>query len=79
MSPIVRALEEAGFVQRDSDPADARVTRLQATAAGERVMWEGRRRRVANLAKLLGRLSPAEVRRVSDAAELVERALTQQS
>jgi DNA-binding MarR family transcriptional regulator len=79
MSPIIQALEEHGFVQRDSDPADGRVTRLQATAAGERVMLQGRKRRVAKLATLLGRLSAGEVRRVSEAAELVERALTQQS
>ena len=43
----------------------------------ERVMWQGRERRVANLATLLGRLSASEVKRVREAAELVERALTQ--
>ena len=77
MSPIVRALEGDGLVRRDSDPADGRVARLRATAAGERVMWHGRERRVANLATLLGRLSASEVKRVREAAELVERALTQ--
>ena len=77
MSPIVRALEGDRFVRRDSDPADGRVARLRATPAGERVMWQGRERRVANLATLLGRLSASEVKRVREAAELVERALTQ--
>jgi DNA-binding MarR family transcriptional regulator len=79
MSRIVRALEDDGLVRRDSDPADGRVARLRATAAGERVMWQGRERRVANLAALLGRLSAADVRRVREAAELVEQALAQQS
>ena len=79
MSPVVRALEEDGLVRRDSDPSDGRVARLRATAAGERVMRRGQERRVANLAALLGRLSAGEVRRVREAAELVERALTQQS
>jgi DNA-binding MarR family transcriptional regulator len=77
MSRIVRALEEDRLVRRDSDPADGRVARLRATAAGERVMWRGRERRVANLAILLGRLSASEVKRVRQAAELVERALAQ--
>jgi DNA-binding MarR family transcriptional regulator len=79
MSRIVRALEDDGLVRRDSDPADGRVARLRATAAGERVMWQGRERRVANLAALLGRLSAADIRRVREAAELVEQALAQQS
>ena len=75
MTRIVQALEQDGLVRRESDPEDRRVTRLQATAKGERVMWRGRERRVANLATLLSRLSADEVARVQDAAELVERAL----
>ena len=75
MTRIVRALEEAGFVRRESDPSDGRVVRLYATAAGERVLWQGRERRVARLAELLARLSPEEVARVREAADLVERAL----
>jgi DNA-binding MarR family transcriptional regulator len=75
MTRIVQALEETGLVSRARDPQDGRVTRLQATAKGERVMWRGRERRVERLAELLARLSPAEVAQVRDAAELVERAL----
>jgi DNA-binding MarR family transcriptional regulator len=75
MTRIVRSLEEEGLVARASDPDDGRVIRLRATAKGERVMWRGRERRVAQLAELLGRLSPAEVARVREAAELVERAV----
>jgi DNA-binding MarR family transcriptional regulator len=78
MTRIVQALEQEALVRRTSDPDDRRVTRLQATAKGERVMWRGRERRVANLATLLSRLSADEVARVHDAAELVERALAQQ-
>jgi DNA-binding MarR family transcriptional regulator len=75
MTRIAQALERDGLVRREPDPADRRVTRLRATAKGERVMWRGRERRVENLAALLGRLSPTEVERVREAAELVERAL----
>jgi DNA-binding MarR family transcriptional regulator len=78
MSKIVQALEQEGYVRRESDPKDGRVTRLRATAKGERVMWRGRRHRVENLAALLARLEPDEVARVHDAAQLIERALTQQ-
>jgi hypothetical protein len=41
-------------------------------------MQRGRERRVANLASLLERLTPAEIGRVREAADLVERALAQQ-
>src|SRR5437764_208605 len=73
MTRIVQALEEARLVSRERDPRDGRVTRLRATARGERVMWRGRERRVERLAELLARLSPAEVAQVREAAELVER------
>jgi DNA-binding MarR family transcriptional regulator len=75
MTRIVQALEQEGLVRRESDPADGRVTRLQATPKGERVLWRGRERRVANLASLLSSLSADEVAQVRHAAELVERAL----
>src|ERR671924_1540998 len=75
MTRIVQALEEDGLVRRDSDPHDGRVARIRATAKGRRVMQRGRERRIANLAALLSRLTPAEVARVREAAELVERAL----
>jgi DNA-binding MarR family transcriptional regulator len=75
MTRIVRALEEEGYVRRRSDPDDGRVVRLEATPKGERVMWRGRERRVRNLGRLLERLTADEVRKVHEAAELVERAL----
>jgi DNA-binding MarR family transcriptional regulator len=78
MTRIIQALEGDGFVRREAVPADGRVVRLHATAEGERVMWEGRERRVASLAALLGRLAPTDVQRVREAAELIEQALAQQ-
>jgi DNA-binding MarR family transcriptional regulator len=77
MTRIVQALERDGLVRRESDPDDGRVTRLHATAKGERVMLRGRERRVANLATLLAGLSDEEVAQVHAAADLVERALAQ--
>jgi DNA-binding MarR family transcriptional regulator len=75
MTRIAQSLVEDGYANRAADPADGRVVRLSATAKGKRVMQQGRERRVANLARLLERLSPDEVARVHEAAELVERAL----
>src|ERR671935_2307792 len=79
MTKIVQALEGQGLVRRESDPDDGRVTRLHATAKGERVLWRGRERRVERLAELLARLSADEVAHVRKAADLVERALAQES
>lgn len=78
MTRIVQALEEKGLVRRESDPHDGRVTRLSPTKKGERVMWQGRERRVAQLARLLSNLSSAELDHVRKAAALVERALAQE-
>jgi DNA-binding MarR family transcriptional regulator len=79
MTRIVQALEEEGLVRREGDPDDGRVSRLRATPKGERVMWQGRERRVERLASLLHGLTAAEVAHVRRAAELVERALAQES
>jgi DNA-binding MarR family transcriptional regulator len=79
MTRIVQALEDDGLVRRERDRADARIHRLSATTKGRRVMQKARERRIANLAALLGRLPPADVARVQEAAELVERALVEMS
>jgi DNA-binding MarR family transcriptional regulator len=79
MTRIVQALEKDGLVKRERDADDGRVTRLRATTKGERVMWEGRERRVDTLAALLRRLTPEEIAYVLRAAELVESALVLQT
>jgi DNA-binding MarR family transcriptional regulator len=79
MTRIVQALEDDGLVRRERDPGDGRIHRLSATAKGRRVMQKARERTIANLAALLRRLPPADVARVQQAAELVERALAQES
>jgi DNA-binding MarR family transcriptional regulator len=77
MTRIVQGLEAAGLVRRRRDADDGRVHRLHATARGRRVMQRGRERRVENLSTLLARLSPGEIARIREAAELVEKALAQ--
>jgi DNA-binding MarR family transcriptional regulator len=46
MTRIVTGLEKAGLVKRIGDARDHRLTRIQATAEGQRVLAEGRARRV---------------------------------
>jgi DNA-binding MarR family transcriptional regulator len=78
MTRIVRGLEEEGLIRRASDAADGRVVRVHATAKGTRVLQRARERRITNLAERLASLDAAEVARVHEAAELLERALAQQ-
>jgi DNA-binding MarR family transcriptional regulator len=79
MTRVVQGLEATGLVRRARDAEDGRVHRLHATAKGCRVMQRGRERRVASLAALLDRLPADDVARVREAAELVERALADQT
>src|ERR687886_1208066 len=53
MTRLVSALEAAGLVGREGDPADGRVTRIHATARGRALLIRGRARRVAALAREL--------------------------
>ena len=57
MTPIVSALEQDGLIVREGDSTDGRVSVLRATAKGQRLMAEGRARRVATLAAQLRALS----------------------
>lgn len=71
MSRLVAALVDAGLVEREPDPADGRVTRLRPTAEGRRILDEGRRRRVAYLAALLGGLDSGDLATLDAAADLL--------
>jgi DNA-binding MarR family transcriptional regulator len=73
MTRIVTALQEAGLVEREIDPADRRVVRVRATPRGVTVLQEGRRRRVAALARELASLPKAELRSLARAVGVLER------
>ena len=73
MSRIVAALQAAGLVARQADPGDGRRVVLAATAAGRRVMRQGRRRRVQALARRLSGLPAAQLTALAAAAALIER------
>jgi len=61
MTRIVTGLEKAGLVKRIGDPRDHRLTRIQATAKGQRVLAEGRARRVKLLAESVRALDEAKL------------------
>ena len=73
MTRLVIGLEDDGLLTRARDAADRRVIWIRATPKGERILKEGRRRRVAALAEELGSLDAEEVALLARAAELIER------
>lgn len=70
MTPIVSALEEKGLIVREADAQDARASILSATAKGQKLMAEGRARRIATLAAQL-RALPARDRAVLEKAAVL--------
>ena len=72
ISRLVRALETDGLVRRAVDPIDRRIQRVEATAAGARLLRQGRARRVAVIAESLRALSTSERRLVKNAAAILE-------
>jgi DNA-binding MarR family transcriptional regulator len=60
-------------VNIEATKEDARRMRIAPTAKGEKVMWEGRRRRVEMLAELLAGLSAEEIQQMGDIAEMMDR------
>jgi len=73
MSKIVAGLEQRGLVKRRPNPRDARVASIEATARGTKLLQDGRRRRVARLAKSLQGLAVAEIELLGRAAAIIER------
>ena len=71
MTRLVTALEEDGFVRREADQQDGRLTMIHATAKGEKAMAAGRSRRVLAIASRLKKMPPAQVKELERAAELI--------
>ncbi|HEY3115099.1 MAG TPA: MarR family transcriptional regulator [Gemmatimonadaceae bacterium] len=56
MTRIVTGLEKDGLVERKDDPRDKRLTHVEATSKGRKVLAAGRARRVQRLASAVGKL-----------------------
>jgi len=65
----VNALIKAGYVVRETDPDDARATRLSTTDDGDRVLTESHRRMVHAFAQVLDDWSQQEVSALADGLE----------
>jgi len=76
MSRIVDALEKTGLARRQLNPADRRAVMIEATAKGQRILREGRRRRVQFLARHLGRLNERELAKIECALDSIQKAFT---
>ncbi|HXY23900.1 MAG TPA: MarR family transcriptional regulator [Candidatus Acidoferrum sp.] len=74
MSRIVSGLERVGLIKRHATD-DGRRVRLEATAKGTKILWEGRRRRVESLAKALESLSAQEQQQLSEFTALLQQVL----
>ena len=61
MTRIVTGLEREGLVKRKGDPHDRRLTHIEATSKGQKVLAAGRARRVKKLATAVGRMEKKEL------------------
>ena len=73
ISRIVSALEAEGLVERTRSEEDARVVAVNATNKGRRLMDSARAGRLALIARELQRLSPAELKKLEEAAVIFAR------
>lgn len=73
MSRIVDALERQRLVARESDPSDARRTRIRATRAGEAILARGRARRVDVLAAAMEALPARDRAMLARAVDVLAR------
>jgi len=72
MTRIVNALEGQGLVIKKKDAEDGRSTRLIATAAGKKLLMEGRERRVRSLTRQITALSLEEQRALQRATRILK-------
>lgn len=72
MSRIVAGLEKSKLVKSEPTKEDARRMRIVPTTKGEKVMWEGRKRRVEMLAELIADLSATDIQRLGEIAEVMQ-------
>ena len=72
MTRIVTGLEKEGLVKRIDDPRDRRLTRIQATIKGQKVLTAGRARRVEKLAAAVTDLRQSELAELTRGVHLLQ-------
>jgi DNA-binding MarR family transcriptional regulator len=73
VTKVVADLEERGFVTRERDPDDRRVSRVQLTREGEARIAASRTRRSVWLAQRFDELPAADLQRLAAAVDVLER------
>jgi DNA-binding MarR family transcriptional regulator len=71
MTRIVTGLEKEGLVKRKGDRGDRRLTRIEATAKGQKVLFAGRARRVEKLATAVRRMEKQELAELRRGVQLL--------
>jgi DNA-binding MarR family transcriptional regulator len=72
MTRLVTALERQGLVKRRADRSDLRSVEISATAAGMRLLLLGRKRRIAQLVRMLKRAAADDQHSLNKAAAILE-------
>jgi DNA-binding MarR family transcriptional regulator len=75
MTRIVDALAEQGLVTKKKNAQDGRSTFIHATAAGKKLLMQGRERRVRTLAAQIAALDADDRKAVGSAAEILKRVI----
>jgi DNA-binding MarR family transcriptional regulator len=71
MTRIVTGLEKDGLVRRKGDTRDRRLTHIEATPKGHKVLSAGRARRVEKLASAVGQMKTRELAELRRGVQLV--------
>lgn len=74
---VVAKLEADGFLTRQPDPADRRVTRVVVTSKGRNLLGASRRRKTTWLTTRLDKLGPRERARLADALDTLDALTTE--
>jgi DNA-binding MarR family transcriptional regulator len=75
MTRIVDALAEQGLVVKKRNRDDGRSTLIHATAAGKKLLMQGRERRVRALSAQIAALGENDRMALEDAAEILKRVI----
>ena len=70
---LLAVLEERELIQRTPDPLDGRVTWVQISPSGRKLLQSTRRRKDGYLAKRIKHLSPDDQETLERAAEILDR------
>lgn len=79
VTAAIGRLEQQGLVRRRTDEGDRRITHVEITGAGRKLLARQRSRKTAYLARRLGGLTPREREVLGEAATILDRVLEDDS